>query len=96
MEAPPRLNVEHYRRGLRFHKMMKKKYTSILLVLALCLTVTACGGKAIIIERFFVCFIDIPFASAIMKLAGNVNGNVYRSAGFAGNDLCEEYTGCTT
>ena len=32
---------------------MKKKYTSILLVLALCLTVTACGGKAIIIERFF-------------------------------------------
>ena len=53
--------------------------------------------KAIIIEHFlFLCFIDIPFESAIMKLAGNVNGNVSRSAGFAGNDLCEEYTGCTT
>ena len=44
----------------------------------------------------FLCFIDIPFASAIMKLTGNVTGNVNRSAGFAGNDLCEEYTGCTT
>ena len=48
------------------------------------------------IEHFlFLFFVDIPFASAIMKLAGNVNGNVYGSAGFAGNDLCEEYTGCT-
>ena len=75
---------------------MKKKYTSILLVLALCLTVTACGGKQSSLNIFFLCFIDIPFASAIMKLAGNVTGNVYRSAGFAGNDLCEEYTGCTT
>jgi hypothetical protein len=66
-----------------------------LLVVALCLNVTACGGKQSSLN-IFLCFIDIPFASAIMKLAGNVNGNVYRSAGFAGNDLCEEYTGCTT
>ena len=52
--------------------------------------------KAIIIEHFlFLCFIDIPFESAIMKLSGHVSGNVNRSAGFAGNDLCEEYTGCT-
>ena len=32
---------------------MKKKYTSILLVLALCLTVTACGGKQSSLNIFY-------------------------------------------